>query len=415
MDESKSVYNVSPNVNTPDTITLNDNKQPFIINDKPPEDFSNLCIFKNVLHNSRSAVKLGENLWEEKWKVKVEKNLKPKSILFCNNRIILYGDTEWLLFDVEGKLLNSGSLGYTEINISPDNNQFYYSDYNGLIQARDLINGAYKFSLFAMFADNYRRSEIFTNNRLIYILSKEEKEDPHGNHIRNSSVLEVQDIGEPRSIDDNDYLISANRLNTIDLRSLDVYSVFTGEYLILAIPDEILITDSQLKIKKIIKSKFIPLSMSLDQSGRIYLIVRYTAADGNQKTGFWIITQDGLRILNLDLPSDNDFNFPPVIGYNSKVFLIAGNKVFNIDTNIHFFSEKIFETPLGGFTISKDNKLILSAGKLIYGLDDYGENIYITHLENENWATGPVFINNDTFICASSESLYCFTRGLQVR
>jgi hypothetical protein len=71
--------------------------------------------------------------------------------------------------------------------------------------------------------------------------------------------------------------------------------------------------------------------------------------------------------------------------------------------------------PLGGFTVSKDNKLILSAGKLIYGIDDEGENIYITHLENENWATCPVFINNDTFICASGESLYCFTRGLKIR
>ena len=302
MDESKSVNNIYPIDDTPDTITLKDNRQPLIINDKPPEDFSNLSIFKNSLHNSRSAVELGKNLWDEKWKVKVDENRKPKSILFWNDRIILYGDTEWLLFDVEGKLLNSGSLGFTEVNINPDNNQFYYSDYNGLIQARDLTTGAYKYSLFAMFADNYRRADIFTNNRLIYILSKEEKEDPHGNHIRNNSILEVQDIGEPQSVDDNNYLISAHRLKTINLRTLDVYSAFTKDYSIIAVPNELLITNDKLELKKVLKSEFIPLSMSLDQSGKIYLIVRYIASDGNQKTAFWIVTQDGSRILNLDLP-----------------------------------------------------------------------------------------------------------------
>ncbi len=394
----------------PDTINIRENTQVFSIDEKPPEDFSVVNSFNNELRNSRSAVLLAKNLWDEKWRTPLEEGLNPQHILFCKDMIIVFGEGKWQLLNMKGETVKSGAAGFSELYIDKINELFYFSDYNGLVQARDLKSGMHKYSLFLMYGADYSRQAFYRRDRLLNILSVEEMEDPHGNHIRNSSVMEVIDIGEPEKIDSNGYLLSAHRINSIPVKSIDVHSAFAGKSTSIASPGQISINDPELMTEKVLTAEFTPLSISMDPDGRMYMAVR-APVNETMQNAFWVLDQDGSRLTNIELPNEVQNFSPPVVGYGSKIFVLSEKHIYSIDIKNNSFIELPFEKPLGGAVISADNKLILAAGRMVYGIDDDGEKLYLTHLDNDRWLTNPVFAGNDVLLCATGKFLYCFARG----
>ncbi len=414
MEEKEVIENLS--AAAADTIFIKDKEEPLSLTDKPDKDFSVATSFNNSGRNSRTSVEVGKNIWDEKWKVPLEDDeASPGQILFCKDRIIVYSDTQWQLFSSEGKKIASGGLGHSEVYMDKSNDVFYFSDYNGLVQARNLKDGSHRFSMFAMYGNSYRRSMFHTKDNFIYIFSIEQQEDPHGNHVRNSSVLELLDIGKPIVVDDKGYLESAHRMNTISFRSIDVVAASTNETWVAAAPGHIIIADKNLNIKKVLKEEFVPQAISLDQSGKIYLIVSTNDKDGTTKTSLWIITPDGERLMNLTLP-DNPVEryFPAVIGYESNIFIPYGNKILSYNIKTKKLTEKIIEMPFGGACIDSKDLLVIASGKMIYTLNESGEINYLTHVENDKLTTNPVFIDSDHLICASDQFLYCFVRGQKI-
>lgn len=414
MEEQDIIENLSASV--ADTIIINDKEVPLSLTDKPDKDFSVTTPFNNSGGNSRTSVEIGKNIWNEKWKVPLEDDeTSPKQILYCKDRIIVYSDTQWQLFSSEGKKITSGALGHSEVYMDKLNDVFYFSDYNGLVQARNLKDGSHKFSMFAMYGNNYQRALFHSKDNFIYIFSIEQQDDPHGNHVRNSSVLEVLDMGKPIAVDEKGYLESAHRINTISFRSIDVVTASINETWVAAAPGHIIIADKSLNILKVLKEEFIPRAISLDQSGKIYLIVNTNDKSGNTITALWVITLEGERILNLILPESSvEKYFPVVIGYESNIFVPYGNKILSYNINTKTLTEKIIEMPFGGTCVSPKDLLVIASGKMIYTLTESGDINYLAHVENDKLSTNPVFIDNDNFVCASEQFLYCFERGQKI-
>lgn len=414
MEEKEIIENLS--AATVDTVFIKDTEQTLSLTDKPDNDFSVVTSFNNSGRNSRASIEIGKNIWNEKRKVPLEDDeATPRQILFCKDRIIVYSDTQWQLFSTEGKKITSGGLGHSEVYMDRSNDVFYFSDYNGLVQARNLKDGSHKFSMFAMYGNSYRRAMFHTKDNFIYIFSIEQQEDPHGNHVRNSSVLEVLDMGKPIAVDEKGYLESAHRLNTISFRSIDVVTVSINETWVAAAPGHIIIADKNLNIKKVLKEEFVPRAISLDQSGKIYLVVNTNDKSGNTITSLWVLSPEGEKLLSLLLPDNSvEEYFPPVIGYESNIFIPYGNKILSYNIKTKTLTENIIEMPFGGACVTAMDLLIIASGKMIYALDESGNINYLTHVENDKLTTNPVFIDSDHLICASEQFLYCFERGHKI-
>ncbi len=411
--DPESVEGTPGNDSVPDTVNISESSQQFSIDDKPPSDFSIVSCFSNEAHNGRSAVKLAKNLWSQKWKVPLDESLTPRHILFCNDYIIVYGNGQWQLFSMQGKTLNSGAAGFSELYIDKQTGLFFFADYNGLIQARNLQDGSHKYSFFPMFSTGYSRPAFFRKERLLDILSVEENENPHGNVTLRSSVIEAVDIGEPETIDDNGYLLSAHRLKDIQVNSTEVNAVFSDNLAVVAAPDQIIITGAELKIARIIKGEFKPVAMSMDESGRIYIVASLAGSVG-KKNALWVIDSSGSKLADIELPGGAESFNPPLLGYGLKLYVTSDKHIYSINLKENSFTEVPFEKPLGGAVISSDNKIVLAAGKMIFGIDDNGETIYLTHLDDDKWITNPVFAGNDNLICSTGKFLYCFERGQKI-
>lgn len=390
-----------------DTLEIQDQPEIIELNEKPLDSFLAVSSFLNPARNSRTNMSLGNHIWETKWSTSIEDGFIPEHLLIHKNRIIVYGNGNWNLFDDNGKLLNSGLTGISEISIDEAEMQFYFSDINGLIQVRDLNDGSYRHSIFAMYGEDYFRSMILIKDNHLLISSTEFMDDPHGNHTRNHSIIEVQELGNPKTFDKNNYLVSANRLNTISIRSVNVWNAFDNGILVTAVPDHILISDMQLNVKKVLKDKFTPVKMSLDQSGRIYLIVKTISESEQTSTSLWVLTQDGKRIVNAAIVSNDSVTYPPAIGYDGTIFIQFENFVsaYNNEGSMLWNNRTSGET--GGAVATADNFLLLSEGNLISALDKTGERKFVFKLDDETLCTPPVLTDKNEIIVASDEKLYC--------
>lgn len=395
---------------TTDTIDIKDNLGKIETSDKPQDKFSAVSSYLNTARNSRTNMSLGNHIWDIKWSIPVEAGFIPEHILISNDRIIVYGNGNWNLFNSEGKLLNSGLTGISEIFIDEEEMLFYFSDNNGLIQVRNLSDGSFQHSIFAMYGEDYYRSLILIKNNHLLISSIEYMDDPHGDYTRNHSIIEVQDLGNPKVFDKNNYLVSANRLNTISVRSINVCNAFANGILVTALPDHIIISDLQLNVKRILKDNFVPLELCLDQSGLIYLVVNTHNEKGEISNALWVISQHGERIINTAISSDDQINYPPAAGYNGNIYLQYKNFVtaYNNSGELLWNNRTAGET--GGVVVTADNLLLLSEGNLISAFDQSGERKFVFQIEDETFCTAPVLTNNNEIIVASDEKLYYLKR-----
>ncbi len=359
--------------------------------------------------NSRLDSELPKNnLWELKWKSKIDSSAIPWYLLFKNERIIIQNESGWQLFDTSGKLAGSGVRSEGDITVSTSDNSFFVNDHSGYIQCVDLISGNRRYYVYPYLGKGFNRSVIYTNGDKIIDSGFELPVMTHNSPIKppEMTILEEIKIGNPTDTDEDGVLKSTAGRKNILVKTGKIITALHDTTIVIAVTDHIYFIDTDLKVTKELAGDFIPLEMSLDEEMRIYLLANIEIED-KYKMEFWIIEPDGSLICKTEIPPREINNLtPPAIDYNHTAYIAYDDKIIAVSPAGTILWEKYIQKPLAGITVVKDY-LFLSEGNILTAFDHNGERRFFYDF-NEELSTSPVMVDNLIFI-ASRNYLYCLS------
>jgi hypothetical protein len=273
-----------------------------------------------------------------------------------------------------------------------------------MVSARKLADGSVEFRIMPLMPGFFRRIYVLGEGRLGFYSSEMQQ---MAKILRNPEVsaLEILDIGNPPKVDDQRMLTSANRIGDLLSRTMPLFAALTPEGAVVVVQDHIFVTDSKLKIVRDLKDTFIPLAMSLDESGRIHLIVRHP-----QGIALWVINRDGKRALTHQL-GEMDLAAAPVVGFDHCVYVRNGDAISAIEPDGKVRWEKPSGGRPAGMAVTRDDKLLASAGGDVVVYNARGERQVLFSAKADQLMTAPILTDKEELLVASKTKLYCLVAG----
>ena len=358
--------------------------------------------FANEMLNSRTPVKVSGRLLEIRWKVPLDPFFPANFILTANDNYIAFGSGRWQLLDAGGKSEAADFLGNSDIIFDAVHGLFYYADRFGQIAAVGLSSREKLFTMQVNGLEDVERKFIYRNNGSFLIADKIVNKNPHNPSPNRFVLLESYAMDDPPLVE-NGNLTSYKELNQTYFSAENSAAAANKDTFVCAINNKIIISGTDLKLKSELDGEFTPITLSLDESGRIYM----TIINSEHKLALWVVSSEGELLVDTQIPVENQLNsIPPIVAYNHSIFLVFSDRVFSYseDGNLRWQSFTGGET--GGAVVTSDNKLLLSEGEYIMQFNESGEREFIFQFPGERLTTPPVVNTNNEIIAATEGSIY---------
>lgn len=359
--------------------------------------------FINEELNSRLPFALGDGVWKIKWQADLPQSFTHSAVLEINERIIVESDGIWSLFDQNGKKLLHDQIGAS--GVIADDENFYAADSTGLIFARRLSDGGNVFGLSLYFGNAFERIFMLRQDRNFLAVSTERELDPQTPDTIENSLIELVDLGKPLKTDDDGLLKSAKPLAHLVRKTKLLLTAAHDKTLVFATENRVYTADSDLNIEQALTGKFIPLTMSLDDSGRIYLIVKR-----KDRHFLWRLLPTGELEIELELPPQFEpAQTPPVIGYNYQIYILGHDKILAVNPEGKLIWQNSPEKKIGGASVTKNEQLLISAENELLAFDTKGRKNLVFALPDDSISTPPILTTKGEILLASKKYLYCLT------
>src|SRR5262249_46622946 len=162
--------------------------------------------------------------------------------------------------------------------------------------------------------DTYQRVFLAKAGTRLVVVGRERALDPHGQRKPSKSVVEAIDLRERVTADDLGLLTSGRSLGNLLVPDPGVVAAMHGGVIVFAYPDRVILADLDLKVIRALGGSFVPWQLSLDETGRIYMVVT-----ANRRQALWLLTPEGERIYALELPNEvSAAVMPPVLGDHQR-------------------------------------------------------------------------------------------------
>lgn len=357
--------------------------------------------FINEQLNSRSPIVLNDGEWKIKWQADLPAGFSPLAILEANERILIESDGVWFLFDKEGKKLLNGQLGASGIIL--DNENFYAADSSGLIWARSLADGKNIFGLSLYFGNVYQRIFMFRQGQKFLAFSTERDLEADTPKFKDNTLIEAIELGNPIKIDSDKLLQSAQPLAHLIRKTNTLLTAANNQMLVFATQNRIYLADLNLEIQKAFSGDFVPQTMSLDETGRIYLTVKK-----ENRSFLWLIFPNGELAMEFELPRSFVQNStPPIIGYKNNIYLLGKNKILVVNLEGKLLWENDLEKNIGGAIVTANDQLLVSVKNEVLAFDINGQKRNIVSLTDEPITVAPLLTKGGEILVASKNRLYC--------
>ena len=382
---------------------------------KKTEDFQSLPVYKpeplqdlytrpyaNDESNSRAPVEISEKLWEIKWQIAVDPFFPAKFILTAKDNFIIQASGRWYLLNSKGELTGKDFIGNSDIVFDSERGLFYYADRFGQIAAVNLSSGEKLYSMQVHGLEDVERKYFFRIDNNLLLAEKSENKNPHDPSPLSFIYLEAYTIDDPPIVE-NGNLTSYKELYHTYYYTNQVAAASDQKHFVYSVENKVIIAGPDLKTESEFEDQFKPVTLSLDESGRIYM----TVINNENKLALRIITPGGDLIVDLEIPVENQLNsIPPVIGYNHEIFIVFDNLVFCFAEDGKLKWQTYTDGKTGGAVIDSDNKLLLSEGSTISQFDERGERQFIFQFPGEHIVTSPVITKEKNIIVATESNIY---------
>jgi hypothetical protein len=362
-------------------------------------------IFCNASMNSRLPGAAPAKALKIRWQAPFAPSFQPSNVLQDGNRVLAYGGAVFRLFDVtDGKLIVEGRTGSSGMVLDSDHGLFYFVDGNGYLTAHRLSDGGQEFALSPSPKDAWpfiaRRGSMLFNLAV-------ELPQPWKNQPPNSAILEHFDLPDTFQLDDK-IILNLTGSAALYLGTAAVKIAMGKESVVLGLPGSILLSSIDLHPTATLDGDFVPQALSLDELGRIHLVVRSslnTSAE-NAYTALWVLTPSGQRTAKVIFKPEYGAPFgQPIIGYDHRIFLLhSGLSAY--DAHGDFLWERWPKARVAGAGITSDGQLLVTAGDLS-AYDEKGERRLLFMLPGVSLVTPPAMSANGEIFVASKDTVYC--------
>jgi len=342
-----------------------------------------------------------KRVWKIAWKKEVQRELKPLHLI-CDKRFTaIQGIDMWEAFSVMGERLAVWELGESDITYDAEKGSVYYMDRNGLLNATSLETKQLKFAISIHLSDSYHRTFALRSGDMLYLAGVQLAKNPHDSP--KYSILEMHDLKKTEHRNDmgmpDEETLTAER----KFSSAAQFIAYQRDNFVVALPDSIMIVDKRIQTRTVLTGSFVPKSMSVDESSRIYMIVEKDAG-----SALWIVDPDGTRMLEYPLPADfGEPAAPPIVGYDHSVYLLSSSHILALQGNGAFAWQRKSAGNFIGGIISSDNLLLVSESSRIAAYDKKGEVEGIFEFGQEKLSTPPVMRDDGSILVAGEKFLFC--------
>jgi hypothetical protein len=369
--------------------------------DAPPQEGSSCArLFCNASLNSRFSAAAPAKELEVRWKVPFTPAFKPSNVLQGGDRVLAYGGGAWRLFDLSGEKVADGRTGSSPMVLDVAHGLFYFVNTNGFLAAHKLVDGSEEFYLNPA-APGQAWPFIARQGNRIYDLSVELPQPWRPMDVPLNAVLEHQDLAEEMKINRLKVVSNLVSLESLEIATGTIQVAMHGDDVIFAIPGRVVLSSGDLQPRAGLDGDFVPRFISIDESGRIHLIVRT-----GEHTALWVLTPAGQRTASITFKPEYGAPLaPPIIGYDHRIFLLhSGLTAFDA------YGDLLWERwPRGrvvGGGITTDGQLLITDGDLA-AYDPQGERRILFALPGVSFITPPAMSASGEIFVASSDSVYC--------
>lgn len=342
--------------------------------------------------NGRSAYPAPRQTLALRVKAPLPWGVAPRAVLTANGRVLIEGSARWALLDPNGRLIRSSAPGASRPVLDIAAKAVYFlTDRFGPIEAASLDNGARLWDFHPDLPDGAARVDLRLRGRTLVAIS----ERPGA-----ASPVEVFEIGPNPAVSDG-ILTSARRAAALGYPG-PLLVAASGSRLALAMKGRLVITDWQLRLRDEFERPLEPVALSLDESGRLYLLTG--AAPTRQLAAY---SPRGEQTFRTDLGHDFARNpAPPVVGFDHRVFALLGDRVVALSA----MGEKLWIQQLPGLAggiVTADDQLLITVGVQVLALDAKGSKRVLATLD-EPFVTAPVLTENGELLAATARSFVTF-------
>jgi hypothetical protein len=340
--------------------------------------------------------------WKIRWQKDVAVGLNPAFLLQGGNRLLAQGNALWQLFSSDGESIHVDILARSAVVLDPANDLFYLDNSQGTVTGRRLSDGKPAFILQVLFGAEMERSFLARVDQRMLVVSIERSTSTHSPVEPNLSILEVQDLGNPPAGDDLGFLTTAKRLASGTYQTSVLKAALNGEWIAFAIPNSLYLADLSLKAQAILQAEFEPLAISVDETGRIYLMVR---SEG--RVALWTVSSKGERQMSFRLPREMQISpIPPIVGYNYRAYIIGPDRVLAIDPSGKLAWVQALKSPRAAAVVTANDQLLVSDGSELVAFDATGKRRLLHAFDGDVLSTPPVLTSKGEIIVASQRHLY---------
>ncbi len=366
-----------------------------------------ICPFANAAANSRSSFGLMEGELKPRWSVDLPASLSPRFVLQDRDRVLLYGG-EWILLDMQGRTITSGVSAGWPATLDMAHELFYRMISSGHMAAARTADGSMRFTQLPSQGDVFSRRLIVRRGDRILVAGNERALKPldRGPKAEMRSTVDAVDVAEPIKTSSMGTLRPTAPEKMLYLPSEKIQFAATDQLVAAAAPGRIYIIDWNLQVPRTLEGSFEPLAMSLDETGRIYLVVKREG----QADALWLITPEGALVYSFEFPQGTPaLDLPPIVAYDHRVYLIAGRQILSLGVDGKLNWTRPTEGPVGGAVALPDGRLLVSEGEWIAVWDAEGKRTNLYRAQGEMFRTAPVPAASGDILAATATHLYCLT------
>lgn len=346
------------------------------------------------------------------WKTEFKSGIGAEYILWAKDRIFIEkADGTTTLFSKAGTVIKELVLA-RDLLLDPAGKLFYYLSYpydKGLLEVGRFSDGAsinqIRLTYVPYFGSlNLKHGPILISTCMFQDENENEDElADHRDEMRgpNSTLIQAIDIRKSSYDSFLGLEMIGEDVGSIWYPSLNLIEAMHGDTLTIAVKNYVFRLDSRLKFQQAFTDTFRPLSMSLDEAGRIYLLVQ---KDGQDK--FWLITNEGERAYEYNMPESFEYR-TPVIGYDHTAFLISKKQIIAITQNGKMSWSAQAASCFSQAFATLDGFLLLKDGNEVIAFDKAGKRNVLFTFENDVPTTAPVLTDKGEILIASEKFLYC--------
>ncbi len=337
----------------------------------------------NSLQNGRLEARLGTNSWRVRWSHPLAS--APSAILRGEDRILVQGGG-WQLLTADGKPISEGSTGRGSASIDPKAGLFYLVNPTNYLEARSLKTGDLTF-----------QSPLLTNERFAWPLIARfgvrmllmGAEQPIASHVPRPGTraeIDMLEVEPQLRVDLYKQILSLSRSEILHFdKSPMLFAAGTG-FVYAAASNYLVVAESGLNVSAVYEADFKPVSLSVDESGFMHMIVE----SGGRKA-FWVVMPDGRRIVQAALADEHQsVSLPPVLAFHHQTFLLTRSAVLAFSPEGSLMWQRQMAGDIAGASVTQDDKLLVAAGSELTILDAAGHQLGVHHFPGEQLTTAPV-------------------------